>query len=68
MKVVTIDLKKCNLFKDLTNDKSDWRNIIYVANPTQLGQGFDDDDYDDIDYVHLIYITKSMMQCVISTC
>ena len=31
MEVVKIDLKKCNLFEDLTQDSSEWRNRIYVA-------------------------------------
>ena len=44
MEVVTIDLKKCNLSKDLAQNRPEWRNRILVANPTQLGQGFDDDD------------------------
>ena len=46
MKVLRIDLKKCNLSKGLAQDRSEWRNRIHVADPTQLGQGFDDDDDD----------------------
>ena len=44
MEVVKLDLKKCNLCKDLARDRLEWRNRIHVADPTQLGQVFDDDD------------------------
>ena len=33
MEVVTIDLKKCNLSKDLAWDALECRNIIHVAEP-----------------------------------
>ena len=33
MDVVKIDLKNCNLFEDLVYDRSEWRNIIHVADP-----------------------------------
>ena len=32
-----IDLKKCNLFEDLAQDRLEWRNKIYVANPNIVG-------------------------------
>ena len=44
MDVVKITMKKCNLSKDLTKDKSKWRNRISIADPNILGQGFDNDD------------------------
>ena len=47
MELVSIDLKKCNFFEDLAQDILECRNRIYVADPTWLGQGFDDDDDDD---------------------
>ena len=47
MEVVTINMNKCNLLEDLAQDRSEWRNKIHVATPTQLGQGFNDDDDDD---------------------
>lgn len=31
MRVVKIDLKKCNLLEGLTEDKSKWRNRIRIA-------------------------------------
>ena len=31
MEVVKIDLMMCNLFEDLAQDRSECRNIIYVA-------------------------------------
>lgn len=39
LEVVTVYLNKCNLFEDLAQDRLQWRNIIRIANPTQLGQG-----------------------------
>ena len=33
MKLVKIDLKKCNLSKDLAQDRLEWRNRIRVADP-----------------------------------
>ena len=33
MEPVKIYLKKCNLFKDLVKDRSEWRNIIHAVNP-----------------------------------
>ena len=47
MEVVKIDLKKCNLSKDLAQASSEWRNKIHVADPNIVGQGFDGDDDDD---------------------
>ena len=41
-----MDMKKCHLYENLTQDRSEWRNKICVADRTQLGQGFDDDDDD----------------------
>ena len=37
MDVVKIDIKKCNLFEDLTQDRTEWRNKICVADPNILG-------------------------------
>ena len=37
MNVVKIDLKKCNLCEDLAQDRSEWRNIIRVADPSIVG-------------------------------
>ena len=37
MEVVKIDMKKCNLFEDLAQDRSKWRNIIRVADPNIVG-------------------------------
>ena len=37
MEVVKIDIKMCNLSKDLVQDRSEWRNRIYVANPNIVG-------------------------------
>lgn len=34
MKVIRIDLKTCNLTENLLQDRSEWKNIIYVANST----------------------------------
>ena len=42
MEVVKLDMKKCDLFVNLTQDRLEWRNIIHVAN--------DDDDNDDIKF------------------
>ena len=33
MEVVKIDIKKCNLYEDLAQDRLVWRNKIRVANP-----------------------------------
>ena len=44
MEMVKIDLKKCNLSKDLVEDRSEWRNKINVVDPHIVAQGFDDDD------------------------
>lgn len=33
-----------NLPKDLTQDRSEWRNINHIADPKPLGQGYNDDD------------------------
>lgn len=46
MKVPRIDLKRCNLPKNLAQDHLELRNIIHVADPTQLRQGFGDVDDD----------------------
>lgn len=35
--VVKIDLKKCNLSKDLAQDRLEWKNITHVADPNILG-------------------------------
>ena len=37
MEVVKIDLKKFNLSKDFTQDRSEWRNRIQVADPNIVG-------------------------------
>ena len=37
MRVVKIDLKKCNLSEDLAQDRSEWRNRIHIANPNIVG-------------------------------
>lgn len=33
MEIVKIDQKNCNVFEDLAQDRSEWRNRIHVANP-----------------------------------
>lgn len=48
---VKVDLKICNLSKDIAQARSKWRNKIHAADPTRIGQGFDDDD-DDIKSMH----------------
>lgn len=40
MEVGRIDIKKCNLLKDLTQDRPEWENTIHVV------QGFDDNNDD----------------------
>ena len=37
MELVKIDMKKCNLFEDLTQDRSEWKNRIRVADPNLFG-------------------------------
>ena len=37
MEVIIIDLKKCNLSKDLALDISKWRKRIHVAGPNIVG-------------------------------
>lgn len=37
MKIVRLDLKKSNLFKDFTKDKLERRNIIDVVDPSWTG-------------------------------
>ena len=37
MKAIRLDLKTCNLFKDLAKDKSEWRDKVYVAYPNIVG-------------------------------
>ena len=37
MEVIRIDLKKCNLSKDLAQDRLEWRNKIHVADPNIVG-------------------------------
>lgn len=46
IKVVRLDLKKCNLSEDLAQDRSEWKNRVYVVNPNKIEKGFDDDDDD----------------------
>lgn len=45
-----INLKKCNLQEDLTQDRSEWRKRFHLANPntieTRLWWWYDDDDDD----------------------
>lgn len=36
MEVIRIDLKKCNLYKYLARDKSEWTNITHVAEPNTV--------------------------------
>ena len=36
IEVVKIDLKKCNLFEDLAQNRSEWRNRIRIANPNMV--------------------------------
>ena len=38
--VVGIDIKKCNLSKDLVKDGLEWRNIIHVVDPNIVGTRF----------------------------
>lgn len=38
MEVGRIDVKKCNLLKDLAQDRLEWENTIHVV------QGFDDNN------------------------
>ena len=40
MEVVTIDLKKCNLSRELAPDRLEWRNRIHIANPNIVGTRF----------------------------
>ena len=45
MGVIRIDLTKCKLSEDLDQDKSQWRNIIHVANSNIVEKRqYDDDD------------------------
>ena len=37
MEVVEIGTKKCNLFEDLVQDRSEWRNRIRVADRNIVG-------------------------------
>ena len=37
MEVVKMDLKKCNLSKNLAQDGLKWRNIILIADPNIVG-------------------------------
>lgn len=39
--MVRMDLKKCNISKDLAQDKPKWKNKIHVANPNivRIGLG-----------------------------
>ena len=37
IEVVKINMKKCNLSKDLAQDRSEWRNRIRVADPNIVG-------------------------------
>ena len=39
-----MDMKTCNLTEDLAQVRSKWKNRIHGANPSQLGQGLDDND------------------------
>lgn len=53
MKIVNLDLKKCNLSDDLTQNRSERRNRIQVADPNMVGTMllfFYDDDGEDIIY------------------
>lgn len=47
MKIVKLDLNECNLSKDLIQDRSEWKNKIFVSNPKQFDQPYDDDNDDD---------------------
>lgn len=42
MEVVRIVLYKCNLSEDLVQDRTEWRNRIYLADLNTVGKGFDD--------------------------
>lgn len=44
METKRLYLDKGNLFEDLANDGPEWQNRLHVADPTQLGKRFDDDD------------------------
>ena len=33
MELVKMDMKKCNLSEDLSQDRLEWRNEIHVADP-----------------------------------
>ena len=46
-----MNMKTCNLSEDLAQDRSYWTNKIYVADPTQLRQGFNDDDGLEMEFV-----------------
>ena len=37
IEVVTINLKKHNLFEDLAQERSEWRSIIRIADPNIVG-------------------------------
>ena len=45
-KGVRSDIKKCILFEDLAQDRSEWRKMIYVTDPIIVGAqgGIDDSD------------------------
>lgn len=47
LKVVRLDLKKCNLQENLIQNKLENRNIIHEDDPTQLKQGFDENLKDE---------------------
>ena len=40
-------MKKCNTSEDLVQDRPECLSKTHVADPTKLGQGFNDDDDDD---------------------
>lgn len=44
METKRLYLDKGNLFEDLAQDGPEWQNRLHVADPTQLGKRFDDDD------------------------
>lgn len=40
MEVLWLDLKKCNLYEDLAQDRLEWRNKIHGANPNIVDDGY----------------------------
>lgn len=52
MEMVRITRNVIYVFKALAQKRSKWRSRIYVADPTLLGQGINDND---ADFIHMFY-------------